>query len=91
VAVVAHRLLVEVFYSALASSVGPSGFGGHGYSNLLSTQLPWVKPLLSGVPAALTEEAAYRLFAISMLVWWTGRRWLALGVPAVLWAFLHTW
>ena len=91
VVVVAHRLFVDLFYSALAFSVGTHGFGGYGYSDLLSTRLPWLKPFLSGLHAALTEEAAYRLFAVSVLLHWTGRRWIALGAPAILWAFLHSW
>ena len=90
-AVVVHRLAVDVFYALLTATTGTYAFGGYGYSNLLSTRMPWLKPLLAGLHAALTEEAAYRLFAISVLLLWTRRRWLALLLPAVLWAFLHTW
>ena len=91
VAVLAHRMFVDLFYGVLVRDVAMPGLGGYGYSDLLSTRLPWLKPILSGAHTALTEEAAYRLFAISLLLHWTRWRWIALGAPAVVWAFLHSW
>ncbi|MFH1016986.1 MAG: type II CAAX endopeptidase family protein [Pseudomonadota bacterium] len=60
------------------------------YDDLLTTALPWVSPLLTGLGPALTEEATYRLFAIPLLLKLTGRRWVAVVLPAILWGFMHT-
>ena len=60
------------------------------YSNAYSTPLPWIYPLLVGLVAATSEEFFFRLLAIPLLLRWTGRRWIALWVPAVVWAFLHS-
>lgn len=60
------------------------------YDDLLSTAAPWIQPLLVGLGAALREESVYRLFAVSLLLRFTRRAWLAVLLPAVLWGFLHT-
>ena len=60
------------------------------YDNLLSTALPWLQPLLTGLHPALAEETVYRLFAVSLLWKLTGKKWIALLLPALLWGFLHT-
>lgn len=60
------------------------------YSNLYSTAFPWIEPLLVGLRAAASEELTFRLFAIALLLHLTRRRWVALLVPAVIWAFLHS-
>ena len=59
------------------------------YSNAYSTYLPWIYPLLTGLVAATMEEFLFRLVAISLLLRWFKRSWLALLVSAVVWAFLH--
>lgn len=59
------------------------------YSNAYSTYLPWIYPLLTGLAAATFEEFLFRLIAISLLLRWFKRSWLAVLVPAVVWAFLH--
>lgn len=59
------------------------------YSNAYSTYLPWIYPLLTGLAAATFEEFLFRLVAISLLLRWFKRSWLAVLVPAVVWAFLH--
>ena len=60
------------------------------YDNTISTPFPWVAPLMSGLIAATNEELLYRAFAISLLVRLCKIRWIAVVIPAVLWAFLHS-
>jgi len=60
------------------------------YTNMLSTPLPWLVPLNTGLSAGIQEELLFRLFAIALLLRFAKRRWLAVAAPAVLWAFLHT-
>ena len=58
--------------------------------NAFATPMPWVYPFVTGLRASLTEEIVFRLFAISLLLRLTRRRWLAVVLPAVVWAFLHS-
>lgn len=58
--------------------------------NAIAMPLPWLSPLESGFFAAFDEELLFRLFAISLLLRLTGRRWLAVTIPAVAWALLHS-
>jgi len=60
------------------------------YTNAVSTALPWVYPLTIGVYAATSEEFLFRLFAIPLLLRFTGSRWLAVILPAFAWGFLHS-
>ena len=59
------------------------------YSNTYSTYLPWIYPLLIGLVAATSEEFLFRLLAISLLIRWLKKTWLAVLIPAIVWAFLH--
>ena len=61
------------------------------YSNILNTKLPLLDPLLDGVFPAFSEETLSRLFAISFFLFVTKRKSLALIIPAVIWAFCHSW
>ena len=60
------------------------------YDNTFSTVLPWIYPLLVGLVAATMEEFFFRLLAISLLIKWLGRRWIAVLLPAIVWGFLHS-
>lgn len=60
------------------------------YSNAFSTVLPWIYPLLAGLSASALEEFFFRFLAISLLVRWLKRTWIAVLIPAVVWAFLHS-
>jgi len=60
------------------------------YDNGFSTLFPWVSALLVGLVAATMEEFFFRLLAISLLLKWTGKRWLSVLLPAVVWGFLHS-
>ena len=52
--------------------------------------MPWLKPLAHAFVAAVQEELVFRLFAVSLLIYLFKRTWLAVTVPAVIWAFLHS-
>ena len=54
-----------------------------------------MQPVQEGVAkrrlaVALAEELGYRFFAGTWLLQWTGRRWLAIVVPAVIYGLTHT-
>ena len=60
------------------------------YSNSFSTAMPWIYPLLVGLSASTLEEFFFRLLAISLLLKVTKKRWIAVLLPAAVWAFLHS-
>lgn len=69
------------------------------YSNIYATPLPFMAAIEAGVVAAATEEAIFRLFGMSVVLWITGaftrlsKGWrvaLALFIPAALWGFAHS-
>lgn len=60
------------------------------YDNAFSTAIPWIYPLLVGLSAAAVEEFFFRLLAIPLLIRWLKRPWLAVLLPAIVWAFLHS-
>ena len=60
------------------------------YSNMLNTAFPFLYPLLIGFVAAISEEFTFRLFAIPLLKKYLKVTFLALLLPAVIWAFGHS-
>jgi len=60
------------------------------YDNAFSTWMPWAYPLLVGLVAASMEEFFFRLLAIPLLLQKLKNKWLAVIIPAVVWAFLHS-
>lgn len=60
------------------------------YTNMLNTAAPFLYPLAVGVTAAITEEFAYRFFAIPFLKRYLRSTVLALLIPAMIWAFGHS-
>ena len=60
------------------------------YSDAFSTAIPWIYALLVGLVAASLEEFFFRLLAISLLIKWLGKRWLAVLLPAIVWGFVHS-
>ncbi len=60
------------------------------YDDVLSSALPWIQPLVTGLAPALKEETTYRLFAIPFLFHFTKRKWVSILLPAILWGFLHS-
>ncbi len=84
-----HAAYVSIFYLA-GEQVGVWVPLDWPYNELLSTPMPWLEPLTTGLWAALREELLYRLFAIALLLRLTRTRWLAVTLPAILWGFLHS-
>jgi membrane protease YdiL (CAAX protease family) len=60
------------------------------YSNILSTSMPFLFPLTIAFSAAVSEEFMFRLFAISFLKKYAKLTWLAVLIPALIWAFAHS-
>ncbi len=63
---------------------------GAGYSNMLNTFLPFLFPLTIGMLAAVSEEFLFRFFAIPLTKKYTRSMFVALLVPAVIWALGHS-
>ncbi|MFH1433250.1 MAG: CPBP family intramembrane glutamic endopeptidase [archaeon] len=61
-----------------------------GYSNMLNTFLPFLYPLTIGVLAAVSEEFLFRFFAIPLTKKYTKSIFLALLIPAMIWALGHS-
>lgn len=60
------------------------------YSNLFATPLPALSVLESGIEPGIEEEGVFRLIGVSLILWLTRKRWLALLIPGVLFAFAHS-
>jgi len=60
------------------------------YSNILSTSLPFLFPLSVAASAAISEEFMFRLFAVSFFKKYLRLTWLAVIIPAFIWAFAHS-
>ena len=60
------------------------------HSDLLSMYLPWLVPLLISIQAALSEEILFRFFGISFLKRYVKYTFIALLIPAMVWAFGHS-
>ena len=56
----------------------------------MSHFLPFLLPILVSLEAAITEEFAFRYFAIPALKKYLRFTFLALLIPAMIWAFLHS-
>jgi hypothetical protein len=59
------------------------------YNDLLTTPLPWLYALATGLLPAAGEELLFRLGGITLIRRATGMRNLAVAVTAVVWASLH--
>jgi hypothetical protein len=60
------------------------------FTNVLSTPFPFLHPMTSGLGAALREELLYRVIAVSLVLRLTGIRWIAVVIPAIVWALAHS-
>jgi hypothetical protein len=60
------------------------------HSQLLSMYLPWLVPILIATQAAVSEEVVYRLFGVSFLKRYLKVTFVALLIPAMIWAFGHS-
>lgn len=86
----AHLGYVTAFYVVSQKYFGVWSPAEVPYSGILNTAIPWIYPLTIGLSAALNEELAFRLFATSFLKKYIKLTWLAVLIPAVTWAFLHS-
>ncbi len=83
-----HVGYVVLFY-LLGKRAGVWSPADVGYSDALSTFLPWIYPLTASLTASLLEELVFRVFAISLLRKFFPT-WIAVLLPALLWGFLHS-
>ncbi|MFN7169756.1 MAG: CPBP family intramembrane glutamic endopeptidase [Candidatus Omnitrophota bacterium] len=60
------------------------------YSNMLGTYLPFLNPFTVGLTASVSEEFMFRLFAISFFKKYFKKDFIAILVPAIIWAFSHS-
>jgi hypothetical protein len=81
----ASVLGLEAIYGGW-SPIQPQGF----FFFALNSRAPALATLLYFLMVALVEELAYRFFAGTWLLSVTGKRWLAILVPAVLYGTTHT-
>jgi hypothetical protein len=83
-----HLGYVTLFY-LFGSKVGVWSPAETTYDNSVATLLPWIYPLTVGLSAAVLEEFMFRFFAISFLRRYLRSNFLAILIPAVIWAFMH--
>ncbi len=90
---------MTLFYFVATQVLGAWVPMGPDYNNIYATPLPFMGAITSGVLAATWEEAAFRLFSISVVLWLTRtftrlpKGWrvaLALLIPGALWGFAHS-
>jgi len=60
------------------------------YSSIFNNVFPFLTPLTISLVAAISEETIYRLFGVSLFKKLTGSTWMALLIPAAIWAFGHS-
>lgn len=84
-ALVGTLLLLEVTAGAWVS-LQPQGF----FFFALNSTFPAISTALYFFMVALVEELAYRFFAGTWLLALTGRKWIAILVPAMLYGASHT-
>lgn len=80
---------VVIFYLIATQFLGGWTPLDNPYTDLYATPLPFLGPLAGGLLPAMDEELFFRLVGISLILWLTRRRWLALLAPGTLWAFAH--
>jgi hypothetical protein len=68
------------------SPIQPQGF----FFWALNSSAPAISTLIFFLMVALVEELGYRFFAGTWLLAWSGRRWIAVLVPAALYGATHT-
>ena len=61
-----------------------------GYSGMVNTFMPFLFPLTIGILASVSEEFMFRFFAIPFTKKYTKSMFLALLIPAMIWAFGHS-
>lgn len=84
-ALVTTLLLLERVAGAWVS-LQPQGF----FFFAINSQFPAISTLLYFFMVALVEETAYRFFAGTWLLSLTGKKWIAIVVPGILYGASHT-
>jgi len=84
----AHIIFLVAFY-LVGKRFGVWSPQDVGYSDLLSTAMPWLYPLGISVLASVSEEFWFRLLAIPLLYKLTRSKLIAVVAPALVWGFLH--
>jgi hypothetical protein len=84
-ALVATLLLLQLTAGAWVG-IQPQGF----FFFAINSRMPAISTLLYFFMVAMVEETAYRFFAGTWLLSLTGRKWIAIIVPAVLYGASHT-
>lgn len=60
------------------------------YSNILGAFFPFLFPLTLALMAAVSEEFIFRMFSILFFKKYLRFTWLAILIPAMVWAFAHS-
>jgi hypothetical protein len=81
---------VTIFYTVGRRYLGVFMPAESPYSNQLGSYLPWLTPLAVSLLAAVSEEFISRLFSITFLKRYIKVTFLALLIPAAIWAFGHS-
>jgi ribosomal protein S18 acetylase RimI-like enzyme len=84
-----HSGYLVLFYLLATRIFGGWTPMGRADVNLYATPLPALAALEGGVVPAVSEELVARLVGIGAVLALTRRKWLALLIPGVLWAFAH--
>ena len=71
-------------YLGIWSPVSPN------LEDYMSHFLPFLLPILVSIEAAITEEFAFRYFAVPALKKYLRFTFLAILIPSIIWAFLHS-
>jgi N-acetylglutamate synthase-like GNAT family acetyltransferase len=84
-----HSGYMVLFYLLATQLLGGWTPMGAAPLNLYATPLPSLAALEIGIRPAFSEELAARLVGIGLVLVLTRRKWLAVLIPGVLWAFAH--
>jgi len=84
--VLAASVLLIGKTTGVETSIQPRGF----FFYTLNTASPLATSLLFFLGIALVEELGYRFFMGTWLLSISGRRWLAIGLPAIIYGLTHT-
>lgn len=81
---------IAVFYYLGSKYLGIWSPVSPDLEDYMSHYLPFLLPIVISFEAAITEEFAFRYFGVSAIKKYLRFTFLALLVPAIIWAFLHS-
>lgn len=81
---------ITVFYIFARNYLGAWLPAEGPYSQIFNLYLPFLAPLAISLVAAISEEVTYRLFGISLIKRYMKSTFVALLIPAAIWAFAHS-